>query len=224
MTTELGLLLLESVLLVTTLILLIYSIHEGKQRGNLIKEVGRATRVLTRQEYFLSLMDAMLDAKREIIGCITGRLPSGDDLKMTGHIVDAIRKMAAKGVQIKYLLPKFPDRLQIGIEYSKAGAEVLFSSCLMVHNLRYSVIDERVVVLGIPEHIGEKEATKKGYRIPSEGLALVLKNYFMTCEKQTNLKEYLREVLEQTGATPEHLAREFHLDTEDLKKLSDSSG
>ena len=77
MTIEFGLLLLESVLLVATIMLLVYGIHEGKRRDALLKEVGRATKVLTRQEYFLSIMEAMLDAKQEIIGCITGTPPSG---------------------------------------------------------------------------------------------------------------------------------------------------
>ncbi len=219
MNLALGLLFLESTLLVVTVILLIYSLHEGKQRENLIREVGRAIRVLTRQEYFLSIMDSMLDAKREIIGCITGRPPSGDDVTMTRHIVDMIERMSGKGVRIKYLLPKFPDRLQIGMRYRKAGAEVLFSSCLMVHSIRYIVVDERIAVLGIPEDTGEKEATKKGYKIPSEGLAAVLKEYFHTCERQTSIEGYVSEVLEQTGATPEHLAQEFHLDEKDLKEL-----
>jgi hypothetical protein len=220
MTLELGLLLIESILLVATVILLIYNIHEGKQRDNLLREVGRATRILTRQEYFFTLMDTMLDAEREIIGCITGSPPSGDDIKMTRNIAAAIEKMTGKGVRIKYLLPKFPDRLQVGVQYTKAGAEILFSSCLMVHNMRYSVVDERIVVLGIPESTGEKEATKKGYKIPSEGLAMILKDHFNACERQTSLKEYLQEVIEQTGATPEHLAREFHLDEKDLKQLA----
>ena len=219
MTIELGLLLLESLLLVATIILLVYNIHEGKQRDNLLREVGKATKVLTRQEYFFSVMESMLDAEREIIGCITGRPPSGDDVKMTRNIVGAIEKMTEKGVRIKYLLPKFPDRLHIGVRYTKAGAEVLFSSCLMVHNMRFSIVDERIVVLGIPESMGEMEATKKGYKIPSEGLAMILKNYFDTCEKRTSLKEYLREIIEQTGATPEHLAREFHVDEKDLRDL-----
>ena len=188
MTIEVGLMLLESLLLVATVVLVVYNIYEGKQRDRLLTEVGRATKVFMRQEYFLFLMDSMLDAQREIIGCITGRPPAGDDVKTTRNIVDAIEKMARKGVQVKYLLPKFPDRLQIGIRYTKAGAEVRFSSCLMVHNIRFSIVDERVVVLGIPESVGEKEATKKGYRIPSEGLALVLKDYFNSCEKQTSLK------------------------------------
>jgi len=45
----------------------------------------------------------------------------------------------------------------------------------------------------------------------------VLKNYFNDCEKQTTLKEYILEVIEQTGATAEHLAKEFHLDEKELK-------
>ena len=69
--------------------------------------------------------------------------------------------------------------------------------------------------------MGEKEATKKGYKIPSEELALILKNYFNTCEKQTGMKEYLQEIIEQTGATPKHLAREFHMDEKDLGSLFD---
>lgn len=221
MTLELGLLLLESVLLIVTITLLIFNIYEGKQRDRLLSEVGRATKVLSRQEYFHSLMDSMLDAEVEILGCITGRSPSGGDIKMTSHIVNAIERMTKKGVRIKYLLPKFPDRLQIGVQYAKAGAVVLFSSCLMVHTIRFSVVDEKIVVIGIPESEGEKEATKKGYKIPSKGLAIILKDYFNTCDKQISLKEYLQEVILHTGATTEHLALEFHIDEDDLQKLLD---
>ncbi len=93
MNVEFALLLLESGLLVATVIMLIYGIHEGKRRDTLLREVGRVIKVLTRQEYFFSIMEAMLDAKREIIGCVTGRPPSGDDVGMTRHIADAIERM-----------------------------------------------------------------------------------------------------------------------------------
>jgi hypothetical protein len=220
MTLEIGLLALESVLLIFTIILLIYSIKEGKQRDKLIMEVGKATRILTRQEYFLTIMDSMLDARAEIVGCITGRMPSGDDERMTRDIIDTIERLTEKGISIKYLMPKFPDRLHIGYLYSKAGAQVFYSSCLMVHNLRFIIVDDRIVVLGIPESVGEAEATKKGYRLPSEGLAMVLKNYFGSCEKQTGFSDYLKEVIEQTGASIDHLAREYRIDANDLKKLT----
>jgi hypothetical protein len=219
LTVEFTLLLLESGLLIATVIMLVYSIYEGKRREHLLREVGRATRVLTRQEYFFSIMEAMLDAKREIIGCITGRAPMGDDIGMTRHIAETIEHMTGKGVSVRYLLPKFPDRLQIGLQYTKAGAEVFFSSCLMVHNLRYIVVDEEIIILGMPNRTGEMEATKKGYTIPSEGLASLLRGYFSECKDKMNLKDYLQEVLKQTGATLEHRAREFHLDQKDLNGL-----
>jgi hypothetical protein len=163
-------------------------------------------------------MDAMMDAREEVIGCITGTPPSEDDVRKTRRIAKAIEDLSRKGVKVQYLLPKFPDRLQIAVLYTKAGAEVRFSTCLMVHNLRYIVVDDRIVVLGVPENIGEREATKKGFKVPSEGLARVLKDYFVVCDKQCSLSEYIQEVIGQTGATLEQLAREFHLDEKDLKR------
>ena len=41
----------------------------------------------------------------------------------------------------------------------------------------------------------------------------------MPAKNRRACKEYLREIIEQTGATPEHLAREFHVDEKELKKL-----
>jgi hypothetical protein len=219
MTIETGLLLLESFLLIATIILLVYSIFEGKQRDKLLLEMGKTTKILTRQEYFLMVIDSMMGAKEEIVGCITGRIPGGNDKQMTRDIISTIENLSRKNVRVKYLLPKFPDRLHIGYLYTKAGAEIFYSSCLMVHNMRFIIVDERIIVIGIPEVVGETEATKKGYRLPSEGLAMVLRNYFNTCEKQTNFTDYIKEVMNQTGATLQHLAREYKIDEEELMKL-----
>ncbi|MBI4685875.1 MAG: hypothetical protein HY755_11860 [Nitrospirae bacterium] len=223
MTIETGLLILESILLVATIALLIFNLREGRGRKDLLLEVERATKVLTRQEYFLSVTDSMMDAKEEVIGCITGRPPAGEDKKRTRDIISGIEKLVRAGVKVKYLLPKFPDRLYTGYLYMKAGAEIRYSNCLMVHNVRFISVDNRIVVIGIPESIGEKEATKKGYRIPSEGLAMILKDYFHSCENQVGFIEYLKEVMAQTGATPRHLAQEFHIDEGELEKFAKSS-
>lgn len=216
---ETGLIILESVLLVVTVILLAYSIKEGKQRDKLLIEVSKATKVLSRQEYFLTVIHAMVEAKTEVTGCITGRIPQGDDKQMTRDIIVLLERLTSRGVRVKYLLPKFPDRLHIGYLYTKAGAEVCYSNCLMVHNMRFIIVDGKTSVIGIPESTGEKEATKKGYRIPSEGLASVLEHYFKSCEKQLSFIDYLKEVMSHTGATPEHLAHEIQIDAEELKKL-----
>ena len=220
MTLEISLLALESILLVTTVILLVYSIKEGKHRDKLLIEIGKTAKILTRQEYFLTVTDTMMDAKSEVIGCITGRLPRGDDRKRTREVVSTIERLVKKGIRVEYLMPRFPDRLHVGYLYTKAGADVRYSSCLMVHNLRFMIADDSVVIIGIPETVGEKEATKKGHRIPSEGLAIVLKDYFNNCEKQIGYTEYVKEVLKQTGATPKHLASELQINEEELLKIA----
>jgi len=217
---ENWLLLLESVLLAFTIALLLLSIKEGRARNALLLEVQKATKTLTRLEYFLVVAESMDEAKKEVLGSITGRMPHGGDIRRTREIVAAIRKAAKKGVRLRYLLPRFPDRLHIGYHYSRAGAEVRFSTCPVAHDLRYMVVDDRVVVLGVPEAVGKAEATKKGYRIVSEGLAAVLREHFESCwQKSTPYEQYMKEVLQQSGATPQSLARELSIDPQELARI-----
>jgi hypothetical protein len=221
MSIETSLLLLESVLLIVTVILLLFSLREGRGRRNLLLEVEKATKVLTRQEYFLTVTDSMMDAKSEVIGFITGRLPTGDDKKRTREIITHIERLTGRGVSVKYLLPKFHDRAHIASLYKKAGADIRLGSCPVVYDLRYIVVDSSLAVIGLPESTGEKEATRKGYRIPSEGLATILKEYFYRCwEKNMSYDEYLREVIKQTGASIKTLASELQIDEEELERLS----
>ena len=218
MTVETTLLILESVLLVATIILLLYSIREGKGRKNLLLEVGKATKILTRQEYFLTVTDSMMDARVEIIGFITGRPPAEDDKKRVRDIINNIEKLTKKNIKVKYLVPKFPDRLHIGYLYSRAGAEVRYGIGAIASDIRYIIVDDRFVVIGIPESMGEKEATKKGYRIPSESLAAILKDQFYRCwEESMTHEKYVEEAIKQTGLTPEQLGRELQIDETELK-------
>lgn len=218
---ETTLLILESLLLGFTVILLLFSIKEGRGRKNLLLEVEKTTKVLTRQEYFLTVMDAMLDAKRELVGFITGRMPTGDDTKRTRAIVNNIERLSKEGISVKYIIPKFHDRIHLGHMYSKAGAQVRYSACAIVHDFRYIVVDEKIVVIGMPESVGEKEATRKGYRIPSEGLSAILKEYFDRCwEENTCHADYVKEVIKQSGATLRVLAQELQISEEELEKIT----
>ncbi len=218
---ETLLLILESILLVATVILLLYSLKEGRGRKNLLLEVGRATKILSRQEYFLMVTDTMMDSEAEVVGIITGRVPEQDDRKRVRDIVDTIEKLSRDGRKVKYLIPKFHDRLRIGYLYSKAGAEVRYSICAIANNIRFIIADDRVAVIGIPESIGEKEATKKGFRIPSEGLAAILKDHFHRCwEESLAFEQYAKEVIVQTGLSAEVLAKELNIDAKELKRIS----
>lgn len=216
---ETVLLILESVLLAATFVLLLFSLKEGRGRRKLLLEVGKATRILTRQEYFLAVTDTMAEAKDEVIGFITGRPPADDDEKRVRSIEDGIKKLSKRGVKVKYLIPKLHDRLSIGFLYTKAGAEVRYGTCAIANDIRYIVVDDKLVVVGIPESTGEAEATKKGYTIPSESLAAILKDHFRSCwEEAAVYEEYLKEIIKQTGVTPKLLGKELQIDEKELLK------
>jgi len=218
---ETILLILESVLLGFTIILLLFSIREGRGRRNLLLEVEKTTKVLTRQEYFLNVIDVMLDAKVELVGFITGRMATGDDAKRTRAIISNIERLSKEGISVRYIMPKFHDRITCGHLYSKAGAQVRYSTCAIVQDFRYIVADGRVVVIGMPETTGEKEATRKGYRIPSEGLAAVLTEYFSRCwEENIGHKDYVKQVIKESGASLKVLAQELQISEDELVKIS----
>jgi hypothetical protein len=221
LTPEMALLFLESVLLIATITLLIYSIKEGRARDKVLREMAKTTRILTRQDYFNAVIDAMQKAEKEVFGCITGRVPKGGDRKQVDKIISTLKTLSRRGVTIRYLLPKLPDRLCIGHQYTKAGAEVRYSNCLFVNDSRYMVVDDRFVILGIPEEKGDKEPTKKGYRVPSEGLGRILNEHFYNCwEHNIPYWDYLREVVKQTNATPSLLAKELRVSEEEVRKIT----
>jgi len=221
---ELSLLVLEGLLLMFTVALLLLSIKEGRGRDSLIMEVTRATKTLTQHEYFVTIIDAMVDAEAEIVGVITGRMPKGDEKKRTKEIVLHLEKLRNSGVKVKYVMPRFQDRLHVGWLYTKAGAEVYYSACAFVHDLRYMVVDSKITLIGMPESVGEKEATKKGYRLPSEGLGHIMRTSFMGClNDSVSFDEFVRETIKQTGAPIRTLSRELHIPEDELARINSSS-
>jgi hypothetical protein len=221
MSIESALLLLESTLLLATLVLLVASIKESRQRNSLMLEVSKATKTLTRMEYFQAVVDSMNEAEKEIIGVVTGhRLNGIDDEQRIKNILTVIEKAVGRGVVVRFLLPRFHDRLYMGYLYTKAGAEVRYSTCSMVYSIRYNVVDSRLVVIGIPEAASEEASTNKGHRLPSEALAYIMHEHFYGCwGKNTNFQEYLEQVMEQSGASIETLSQETGLAAGTLKNL-----
>ena len=62
-------------------------------------------------------------------------------------------------------------------------------------------------------------SSRKGYSIPSEGLAAILGDHFNKCEDVAALKDYVHEVVKHSGATVDHLMREFKLEKGSLDEL-----
>ena len=154
---------IEPVLLVFTIILLLLNIKEGRGWNSLILQVGRATRTLTRMEYFFFVSDAISNAQEEIIGTITGRQPADTDINRVNSFAMAIKRATVKGVNVKYVFPKFQDRIYVGYLYTQAGAEVRYCRNTTVRTMRYMVVDNKTSIIAIPESVSEKEMTSKGY-------------------------------------------------------------
>jgi hypothetical protein len=217
---ETVLLILESVLLLVTIILISLNIKEGRERSALIRQVGQASKTLTRLEYFLAANDAISDAEKEVAGFITGRKPTGSDVNRVNSFARAIGRAKAKGVSVRYILPRFQDRLYVGYLYSNLGAEVRYSVSSNSQTMRYMVVDCERVVMAIPESISEREMTSKGYIIPSVALASILKENFDKCwQESISFNDYVHETLEQTGTTLGELALEIGVDSRSLKKI-----
>ena len=121
---------------------------------------------------------------------------------------------------MRYLMPKFHDRLYMGYFYTRAGAEVRYTTSALVYSLRYNVVDSQLVVISIPEAKSEQAATSKGHRLPSEELAGIIREHFYGCwEKNQTFEEYLKEVMAQTGTSLERLAEETGLEAGKLAAL-----
>jgi len=221
MNLELILLIIESVLILVTILLLLYNIREGRQRNSLISGVEMATRTLTRLEYFISVSDSMLEAQNEVVACITGRQPNDEaDMRRVKTLLVSIEKAINRGVKIRYLLPKFQDRLYIGFLYGKAGAEVYYSTSNIFSNLGYMVVDNKSVIIGIPSVMGNQNVTRKGHCIPSEALASILTSHFNdSLGEAISLEAYAKDVLRETGTSIKSMAVEFGLETKELQLI-----
>jgi hypothetical protein len=92
----------------------------------------------------------------------------------------------------------------MGKMYKASGAEVRFSSSILVSDMRYMCVDRKMVIIGIPERNGRNEPTRKGYTIPSESVAHLFGTQFeeqWAAKDSRSYPEYLKELVSQVMAS-----------------------
>jgi hypothetical protein len=132
-----------------------------------------------------------------------------------------------RGIEIKYLLPFSPDRVQMGKMLKGTGAEVRFNPDLIVSDMRYMIVDSRIVVVGIPEKMGESEPTRYGYTLLSTNVASLFSDHFDILWRSRESKSYddvLRELAAKARkinpkATPELIADNLKVDKEEIERV-----
>lgn len=195
---NIALLGVELFLLAVTITLLTLNRREQRGRDRLLARLSAATDVVSRQEYFVTVLGSIQAARRTLWGVVTGSAPPAEESEVIHQVTNAISQAVAKSVQVRYLLPSAPDRLQMAQKYVNAGAEVRFNPEVLVSDARYMVVDNQAVVIGVPERKGRNEPTRKGYVVPSESVASLFREEF---EKRWNSREakayltYLGEVV-----------------------------
>ncbi len=225
---ELALLSVEFVLLVATLIVLLMSKRELRGRNELLRLLGMAISVLTRNEYFTAVKDALMNSKKEVLAVITGSPPRDEaEEEILDEIVEKAREAARRGVKLRYLIPKSAGHLYVGYLLSRAGAEVKYRAGIAVYDLRYMVVDGRHIVIGQPRSQGEEEPTKKGYVINSPTLASLLKSHFKGHWNSEDSEPYesyaTKEIASIVNANPgiklEIIAGQLKISVEEASRL-----
>ncbi len=193
---DMLLLIVELILLISTFIVIVLHRKEEKARETLVEKMLHTARIVSRQEYFNSVIFGIQGASKQIMGSITGSKPSNEVMEQVNRISQELSRAKEKGISIRYLVPKSSDRLKVACIYAKSGAEVRFHPGLLVFDLRFMVIDGKHVVLGFPSEKGEDKPTREGYLIPSDGLAEMLEEIFEKRWKEAQAcDEYLKDIV-----------------------------
>ncbi len=230
---NLALLGVELFLLVVTITLLVLNRRELHGRDRLLERLSAATDVVSRQEYFVTILQSIQTASKSLSGVVTGSAPPREESEVIRQVTGAIEQAVSRGVRVRYLLPRAPDRLQMAQRYVKAGAEVRFNPEVLVIDARYMIVDGQSVVIGVPERKGRDEPTRRGYIVPSESVASMFLQEFekrWASKDAVPCQQYLSEVVSkarQSNPTisAELIATQLRIEIEDvegiLRTLSD---
>jgi len=219
------LLVVELALLSFTVIILLQSRREWHGREELLNLLMATARVLTRQEYFSMVREALDKAEKSVYAIVTGASPGVDDGPLVEGVMKAISRSTKQGIVLNYLLPKSPETLEMGSKLSKAGATVRYHDGLVVSDFRFMVVDGRYCAIGLPETMGEKQPTRRGVMIRSETLADMLKEHFNKFwNSAMDYRDYLTAVVlklveENLQISPEVISRQLRVDQEEITKI-----
>ncbi|MER3602251.1 MAG: hypothetical protein C4339_05995 [Nitrososphaerota archaeon] len=217
----------ELVLLGATVLLLMLNRREIRSRELMMRRFTSVADAISRQEYFVAVIEALQKAEEQVFGSVTGSMPGPEEAEVVQKVLEAVSEACRRGVRVRYLLPLAPDRLRMARRYREAGAEVKFSPSVLVSDMRYMCVDDRLVIVGVPGRKGRDEPTRKGYTIPSESLAILLRERFeeaWQAQESKTYAHYLRELVaaaraSQPGLSAELIAKNLGVGEEDVAPL-----
>jgi hypothetical protein len=196
-------------------------------RIRLLERMNIAIELLTRREYFDSVYDIYREANGWVIAIVTGNKPGESDRAIVENLLRLIESRVREGVKVRLVIPRGIDKLYMGYKYTQIGVEVMFHENLIIYDLRYTVADGRVVVMGFPIEVGEAKPTRRGVKVYSETLAsILLKNferYWLSSHAikyEDYLKQYVDGVRETNpDITLEAISRQLDIPVDEIERV-----
>ena len=222
---ELILVVVEFALLAFTIALLLLSGREWRGRVKLLNTLVATARVLTRQEYFSMVKEALDSAQESVHAVVTGSSPNDVDRPLVDGVLKAMSAAKRNGVKMSYLLPKSPETLEMGSRLRNAGAEVRYNEGLIVSDLRYMLVDGKYTAVGLPETTGESQPTRRGVLMKSETLTSLLMEHFNRLwTSGEDYRSYLTYVImnlveENNMLSPETISCQLKVDASEVREI-----
>ncbi len=188
--------------------------QERRERKDHIRSIHDHTKVLSRKVYESVIDDEVRRAKR-LIYCYWHSLHAEEDSKRYRSINQQLIE-AHKNMDVKLMIARDPSRIAAAYELAQAGVTVVFQKALLISDLRFSLFDEKLSVVGMSEsEINSDKPSRHGVGITNRKLNAMLLQYFNAeLESASTFKEFLgsvvtTKVLEDPTNTHEMIAEQL---------------
>jgi hypothetical protein len=190
-----------------------------------IKEIKDSTEQLTREEYELLILRGILTAEKRIYCYWHSLHPVAGSENYKKINTGLMQKTKEPGVTVQVVVASDPSRIAPAYELVKEDVDVRFKNSLTVSDLRFSLFDEQMCVIGVPEtSIPDGKPSKHGVDTLSRKMNALLAEHF---EQETSKDTYdfyefvalqCCKVLKEPTNSVEMVAEQLRVDKEVIER------
>ncbi len=204
----------------------IFIVLERRARREHIKAVKDHTRALSRQVYESLIEDGVRNAKKRIY-CYWHSLHAEETSQRYAMINELLVEKRSKGLDVTLIVAKDPSRIAAAYELIQEEVPVLFQESLLISDLRFSLFDEKMTVVGLAEaEIDSDKPSRHGVDISNHKLNAMLAQHFEAeLATASSLEEFVAslvptDVLEDPTNRTEMVAAQLGVDPEIVENCS----
>ena len=181
-----------------------FGIREARARKAHMKELRETTRVYARDSYELLVLQSFEGAGTRIF-CYWHSLTAAAGKPRYQAFNKQLASAHAKGADVRLITAKDPKRLNAAQELRDSGVEVRFLQALLFSDLRYTAVDNDLIVFGLTPSVSDREKpSREGADVKSQRLSSILRRDFLEqWAAAATYDAYLDELLNQAYMDPQ---------------------